>query len=698
MQDYVDFELQLRQLEDGRRYTVEVRKAPIDGTFREEVELPDHDDFRAQLKAYEDARGEAATRKIGVPEATQERGIELDIGQLGAQLHALLMPGKIRDCFNLSMQEAKNKNLGLRIVLRIDSNSPRLAVFPWECLRDDKFFSLNTKSPIVRHVEVVAAQSPVKVDLPLRILGMVGHRKDLDVEQEQRRLQNIIDKITPQGNVELVWRKGTKWELQRALSGDEKWHVFHFIGHGGFDQQAKICLLNEETGEPEDLPADQLGTLLATHATLQLAVLNSCEGGRVDAENYYSSLGAVLGQHEIPAVISMQNPITDRAAIDFSRMLYTSLLENRRSIEAAVTQARIAIQASEEWSTPVVHIRTSGGRLMELGETTLVAPAAKPRPVEDQDAKVAQSPDPKPVAPKPVKGATEDKRLLKVAEKVRHCMEERGVLITLDMESTEDAVENEWSDGSVDVKTGQSIYDTFNEQGQSLLVLGDPGVGTTATVNELQHRLMEDFDSTKSPSNRIPVRFSLVAWTDAEPLVDWMALTMGGLTNIPAPVCKTYIESGNILPLFEHFQEVDADKRVACIQAINSYKDNIADGLLVAAHNKEYRELPADSRLTLNAAVTLKPFTRQQVLRKVEQLGEAYSGLLEVLRREPNLLSDARSHRDLIQMITAYEGKSADEIGTSSGMSTEERKVARVGAFASRRIEQGLAELDGARP
>lgn len=709
MQDYLDFELRLRQLEDGKRYSVEIKSAPIDTNVCEECELPAEEGFTAQLQAYTTARGEVATRKLGAPDV-ESAPAPLDIETLGAKLYQMLMPGDIKEKYKLSMQEAHQRGHGLRIVVRIGKDSPALAIYPWECARDESYLSLDTRTPIVRHVEVEAARPTVQVDLPLRILGMVGYRKNLDVEQEQRRLQNIIDNITPGGRVQIEWRPGNRYALLDALSDtSQRWHVFHFIGHGGFEDKARILLLDEKTGEPDEMPADELATMLANHETLQLAVLNSCEGGRVSPERLDSSMGAALGLHKVPAIISMQNPITDTAAIDFSRVLYSQLLEKGKSIEEAVTLARVFIQGTKEWSTPVVHIRSTGGRLLDLVESELVtrkAPAeavaasgaaTTPRASTAESSGAATTPaaaESKPRGGPQSPGGVAPDRLRKLAGKVRDAMEERREFIALDMESVDDAVEDEWSDGSIDVKAGQSIYDTFVKQGESLLVLGDPGVGKSTTVNELQHRLMEDFESPTQVSRRVPVRFSLKAWSDEQPMVDWMALTMARLTNVPEKVCKQFIEAGDILPLFEDFDQVDADTRVACVQAINAYKESVADGLLVASDNREYRQLPAGARLALNAAVSLKPFTREQVLKKVEELGEKYAGLLEVLRRDPNLLSDARSHRDLIQMITAYEGKSAEEIGISAGMTTKERKAARVGASTDRRIEQGLAALD----
>ena len=40
----------------------------------------------------------------------------------------------------------------------------------------------------------------------------------------------------------LCGEKATLSELQKALQQD-KYHIFHFIGHAGFDQEKKGCLM-----------------------------------------------------------------------------------------------------------------------------------------------------------------------------------------------------------------------------------------------------------------------------------------------------------------------------------------------------------------------------------------------------------------------------------------------------------------------
>ena len=101
------------------------------------------------------------------------------------------------------------------------------------------------------------------------------------------------------------------------------WHIFHFIGHGGFDPDSGgLIVLADEAGRRQDLPALSLARLLDGHRWLKIVLLNSCEGARGSESDIFSSTAAQLVRRGIPAVLAMQYEITDQAAIEFARSFY----------------------------------------------------------------------------------------------------------------------------------------------------------------------------------------------------------------------------------------------------------------------------------------------------------------------------------------------------------------------------------------
>jgi CHAT domain-containing protein len=167
------------------------------------------------------------------------------------------------------------------------------------------------------------------------------------------------------------WLEGQTWrDLQRALQGGP-WHVFHFIGHGGFDNSGDegVLALADEYGKTSLIHATQLARLLANHGWVRLAVLNACEGARGSQRDLFSSTAATVARMGVPAVLAMQEAITDHAAIELTRAFYEALAMGL-PVDTAVAEARVAISLEVantlEWGTPVLYLRTSDGVLFHM--------------------------------------------------------------------------------------------------------------------------------------------------------------------------------------------------------------------------------------------------------------------------------------------------------------------------------------------
>src|SRR5436305_14467755 len=157
-----------------------------------------------------------------------------------------------------------------------------------------EYICLSSNTPIVRYIELPQPSHPLTVTLPLSILGMtVGPTDlaDLDIQREQQRVEKAIEGLRTRNLVNLTWLTGQTWQdLQRAMRRGP-WHIFHFIGHGGFDNHTDegLIALADDTGKSIYLSATSLGRLLADHRSLRLVVLNSCEGARGSSHDIFSS-------------------------------------------------------------------------------------------------------------------------------------------------------------------------------------------------------------------------------------------------------------------------------------------------------------------------------------------------------------------------------------------------------------------------
>jgi uncharacterized membrane protein HdeD (DUF308 family) len=364
--DYLDFELEIRG-GGPRKYPVAVRSPA--GEAQAEMRFPfDEWELKDRLQALEIAllRSGGTRRRIPSPE-------EHTVQDFGRGLFESLLVGDVRTRYEMSLSEARRQGKGLRLKLRIQPSE--LAVLPWEFLYDaerDRYPSLSSNTPLVRYLDLSQPVEPLRVSPPLRVLGMVTSPlglDPLDVEHEKRLVEEAIKGLREGGLLELTWLEGQTWRhLQRAMRRGP-WHIFHFVGHGGFDRATEegALALSNEAGHVHLLRARGLAELLDDHYPLRLVFLNSCEGARGSESDAFSSTAATLVRRGVPAVVAMQYEITDRAAIEFSRDFYEALADSL-PVDAAVTEARAAVSIDSmlEWGTPVLYMHSPDGRVFDV--------------------------------------------------------------------------------------------------------------------------------------------------------------------------------------------------------------------------------------------------------------------------------------------------------------------------------------------
>jgi hypothetical protein len=392
--EYEALRIRLQPGEEGT-YTV-LASGPsgdVTGEFRLPFQGPELENFILRI-----SRPRRGVRSLGSPEMTAAQN-------LGSELFKALFRENLRDLYYAASAEADAAGKGLRITLLL-GQAPELMNVPWEYLCDDgRFLSVSERTPIVRYLDLKKAHKPLPVEGALKIVGMVSSPTDvveLDVQVEQRRLEKALEAPIRRGEVKLVWlENATLTALHEALESDD-FHIFHFIGHGDFDEQTGdgVLVLEDDRGRARPVTGTYLGQLLSDERTLQLAVLNACEGARAGAEDPFAGVATSLVKSEIPSVIAMQFEITDDAAILFAGGFYSALARGA-PVDAALAAARKAIWANYndiEWGTPVLFMRVPDGRVFDVtvspevpadpAEPELsVALSANP-PVVDRDGEV----------------------------------------------------------------------------------------------------------------------------------------------------------------------------------------------------------------------------------------------------------------------------------------------------------------------
>jgi hypothetical protein len=312
---------------------------------------------------------------------------------------ALLADAAIRDVYVAAAYDAEKAGRGMRLTLYVGA-APDLAAVPWEFLyRRPGFLAQSVWTPVVRYLDLESPPPALSVEPPLRLLGMVSQPTAdgwaaLDVELEKAKLEQSLAPLVAGGYVELRWLPGsTLRDLQREVAHGDDFHVFHFIGHGEFDDRSGqgSLILEGADGRARYVDGETLGTVLCDRRSVRLAVLNACEGAKSSPADPLAGVAAGLVQHDVPAVVGMQFAISDPAAITFAAELYSGLAQGF-PVDVAVTEGRraLATETDLEWATPVLFMRVPDGRLFDIDRTTLRA-SARPQPPVTPDS--AEAPD-----------------------------------------------------------------------------------------------------------------------------------------------------------------------------------------------------------------------------------------------------------------------------------------------------------------
>jgi mRNA-degrading endonuclease toxin of MazEF toxin-antitoxin module len=363
---YEDFSLTLESPQNGSHPVLVHSPA---GSGRGTFEVPFTPDELARL----DAPASGETPRDTRPSVPVSR----DPARIGDRLFQALFTGAVRDLFERSLGRSEgDPDLGLRIVLRFDPGQPGVAsltTLPWELLyRQDRreFLNFSRKSPLVRALDVPRPLPPPSGS-PLRVLIVIANPPKSTPLATGSELQSLQEALASAPGVSSAILPHATPEALRARLLAEPFHVLHFIGHGSFDAASGegFLLLEDGRGGARLVSGAMLADILRDFWALRLVFVNACRTARASAVfDPFAGLTAALVMAGVPAVLGMQLPISDPAAIAFSSAFYQRLAAGD-PIAAATVEGRMAIHlrdaGSQEWATPVLFLRSQDGRLFD---------------------------------------------------------------------------------------------------------------------------------------------------------------------------------------------------------------------------------------------------------------------------------------------------------------------------------------------
>jgi WD40 repeat protein len=329
----------------------------------EELQSRLHEVEMSVIRSY----SKVMTRRGTSPEATALK--------FGTELADVLLSGETRVFFEECRRLAKASKGQVRVLLETDGDT--VSQIPWEFTVDPKIKDdyLALRLSLARHLRVSTPVPPLTVQPPLRVLGVHAQPHDrptLDYSQEQESVAAI--QSVSSDLVQVTWLEGDRWsDLSRKLD-EGGWHVLHFIGHGGFDEdtQSGFLELSDDTGAALPVPARRIGAAAAASGDLRLVVLNACDSAATGAAGVFSSTAAKLMMEGIPAVVAMQYEITDPAALAFAAAFYEALARGK-PVDQAVTKAREIVRATQnslEFATPALFLASQQTQLFQVERPT----------------------------------------------------------------------------------------------------------------------------------------------------------------------------------------------------------------------------------------------------------------------------------------------------------------------------------------
>jgi formylglycine-generating enzyme required for sulfatase activity len=376
--EYDDFAVRIGS--DGRgAFTATVVHAPGGGAPRNPFEPPFGGDL---LDAVLDgvaravAAGARGRHLAAAPPAAAE---PFNPEVAGAALFEALFRGDVGRCLDRSLSgRTGDQGRGLRLRLIVDPREPgcaAIAALPWELLYDPAgrgFFGLRMTTPVVRFLDVGSPHRVQPIRGPLRVLVALASPTELpplDLDGERRGAESWGREG---GVVVEVLERATLDGLRRRLR-QRTYHALHFTGHGDFRAGGDrgVLFFARAGGGAEPVDGELLAALVDDCPALRLVVLNACLSGRIprrEGRDPFAGVASALVRGGVPAVVAMQFPISDRAAVRFCRDLYQSLADGD-PVDAAVAEGRRGMlreaPASLEWAAPVLHLRVTDGRLFE---------------------------------------------------------------------------------------------------------------------------------------------------------------------------------------------------------------------------------------------------------------------------------------------------------------------------------------------
>ncbi len=308
-------------------------------------------------------------RLIAKEQANQE--LQKDLGN---ELYQALFPKEVDKRFHATIAAAQANQESVR--LRLIFESPELASLPWEFLYDEDtniFLGNNTETVVSRYIDVPLQKRDIKAaSLPLKVLLVISTPNDLatlDAAGEEKLIREALWKHIETGDIELdILQEATIRNINQKFR-EKPYNIFHFIGHGVFENNQGFIALEDNNGKSKLLDDESFANFFLGDRHVDLVILNSCQGATVSSSQAMSGTAPNLVRRGIPAVVAMQYTILDSTAKLFTDEFYRTLALGY-PVDTAIQSTRNAISMEvgldkRDFAAPVLYMRAKDGIILD---------------------------------------------------------------------------------------------------------------------------------------------------------------------------------------------------------------------------------------------------------------------------------------------------------------------------------------------
>ena len=220
----------------------------------------------------------------------------------------------------------------IRIILETDNDLLRhLPWHKWEMFQDYRKANIalsqsNYKCRQFQHTQILRNK--------IRILAILGDRRNIDVKAEREFLQNLPNAET------MFLVNPSREEFNRELWHPLGWDILFFAGHSQTEEQTGRLYINENSTN-NSVTIEKLEEALkaSIERGLMLTIFNSCDG---------LGLASALEKLHIPVVVVMREPVPNRVAQEFLRYFLEAFAVDRLSFNRAMRRSCRKLQGLEE--------------------------------------------------------------------------------------------------------------------------------------------------------------------------------------------------------------------------------------------------------------------------------------------------------------------------------------------------------------